>query len=66
MLELIVVFLLLLLACLVGVWIAPGVFGALAALWRDAAPPPSDPDRWPPEKNITPPPVPGDPPRKKP
>ena len=56
LLELIVVAVLLYLAWQIGRLIAPWVFASLAAFWRDARPP-ADPERWPPEKNITPPPT---------
>ena len=54
LLELIVALILVWAAWEIGVWLAPRVFGSIAAFWRGARPP-AEPTRWPPEKNITPP-----------
>ena len=53
LLELIVFVLLLWVAWQIGVWIAPRVFASFTSFWRSSKPP-GDPERWPPEKNVTP------------
>ena len=59
LLELIVAVLLLWVAWRIGVVLAPRVFASIVSSWRSFRPP-SELEVWPPEKNVTPPPVPGD------